>query len=92
MSESEIIETEVLIVGAGAAGIFAAIRAQEEGARVTIITSGILGRDSALTWMAGGGFEAALYSPDSPEAHAKDTIVKGDVDIGVIGSIACRGR
>ena len=74
---AEIIETDVLVVGVGAAGVMAATRAQEAGADVLLITSGQLGRDSAVTWMAGGGFQAALYPPDSPEIHARDTIRNG---------------
>jgi len=74
---TETTETDVLVVGAGAAGSMAAIRAQEEGAKVLMITSGALGRDSAVTWMAGGGFQCALYPPDSPEEHARDTIKNG---------------
>lgn len=75
--DAKVVDTDVLIVGAGAAGIMAAIRAQEEGANVLLITSGTLGRDSAVTWMAGGGFQCALYPPDSPEVHARDTIKNG---------------
>jgi succinate dehydrogenase/fumarate reductase flavoprotein subunit len=74
---TEIIDTDVLVVGAGAAGVMAAVRAREEGANVLLITSGQLGRDSAVTWMTGGGFQCALYPPDSPEIHARDTIRNG---------------
>ena len=77
MLDCEIIKTDVLIVGAGAAGITAAIRAYDEGVKVLLITSGPLGRDSATTWMAGGGFQCALYPPDSHEVHAQDTIRNG---------------
>jgi succinate dehydrogenase/fumarate reductase flavoprotein subunit len=75
--KTETVETDILIVGAGSAGIMAAIRAQERGSKVLLITNGALGKDSAVTWMAGGGFECALYPPDSPEAHARDTIRNG---------------
>ncbi len=74
---AEIVNTDVLIVGAGAAGVMAAMRAQEAGASVLMITSGPLGKDSAVTWMTGGGFQCALYPPDSPEIHAADTIKNG---------------
>ncbi|MDY7036756.1 MAG: FAD-binding protein [Thermodesulfobacteriota bacterium] len=77
MSENKVLKTDVLIIGVGASGILAAIRAQEEGADALLITSGALGRDSSITWMAGGGLVAAFYPPDSPEAHAEDTIKRG---------------
>ncbi len=70
-------ETDVLIIGAGSAGIMAATRAQEQGAKVLLLSNGALGKDSAVTWMTGGGFQAALYPPDSPEVHARDTIRNG---------------
>ncbi|MDP2643978.1 MAG: FAD-binding protein [Desulfobacterales bacterium] len=73
----ETMEADVLIVGAGSAGIMAAIRAQEKGARVLLITNGALGKDSAVTWMTGGGFQCALYPPDSPQEHARDTVRNG---------------
>ena len=68
------LESDVLVVGAGIAGLTAAIRAAEGGARVTIISKGPVAGDGAASWMAGWGFQAALYPPDSPEAHARDTI------------------
>lgn len=71
------VTTDVLVVGAGSAGIMAAIRAQDKGAHVLLITNGALGKDSAVTWMTGGGFQCALYPPDSPEVHARDTIRNG---------------
>ncbi len=74
---TEIIQTDVLVVGAGAAGVMAAIRAQEAGANVLMTTNGALGKDSAVTWMTGGGFQCALYPPDSPDVHATDTIRNG---------------
>jgi succinate dehydrogenase/fumarate reductase flavoprotein subunit len=72
-----LISTDVLIIGGGAAGSFAAIRARELGASVLLVNKGIYGRDGASTWMAGPAFQAALYSPDSPEVHARDVIKIG---------------
>ncbi len=68
------INTEVLVIGGGAAGSFAAIRAGELGAGVLLVSKGMYGRDGAATWMAGPAFQAALYQPDSPEIHARDVI------------------
>ena len=75
--KTEIAETDVLVVGAGSSGIMAAIRARDKGASVLLITNGALGKDSAATWMTGGGFQCALYPPDSPEVHARDTVRNG---------------
>ncbi|MDY7035621.1 MAG: FAD-binding protein [Thermodesulfobacteriota bacterium] len=69
--------TDVLVIGAGLAGIMAAIEASDSGSEVIIISKGPFGIDGAATWMAGWGFQAALYSPDSPEIHAADMIRVG---------------
>ncbi|MBI2954029.1 MAG: FAD-dependent oxidoreductase [Chloroflexi bacterium] len=71
------LECEVLVIGAGVAGLTAAIQAAEAGARVTVIAKGPVARDGAASWMAGPGFQVALYEPDSPEVHARDTIKVG---------------
>ncbi|MDP2661218.1 MAG: FAD-binding protein, partial [Dehalococcoidia bacterium] len=71
------LECDVLVIGAGIAGLTAAIEAAERGVSVTVITKGPVTRDGAASWMAGSGFQAALYPPDSPEAHARDTIRVG---------------
>ncbi len=77
MLQEETIETDVLIVGAGIAGIRAAIEADAQGASVVLTTKGVFGKDGAATWMAGSGYQAAMYPPDSLEQHAKDTIKGG---------------
>jgi succinate dehydrogenase/fumarate reductase flavoprotein subunit len=73
----DIVTTDVLVIGAGIAGMFAALQAREHGADVILVNKGIIGSDGASTWMAGPGFQVALYPPDSPEVHAKDTIKAG---------------
>ncbi|MDY7034808.1 MAG: FAD-binding protein, partial [Thermodesulfobacteriota bacterium] len=77
MIDCDFIETDVLVVGSGAAGIHAAIKAHDNGVNVLIINSGIRGKDSAVTWMAGGGFQCAFYPPDGPDVHTRDTIING---------------
>lgn len=71
------ITTEVLVIGGGAAGSFAAIRARELGGEVLLVNKGTYGRDGAATWMAGPALQAALYQPDSPEVHARDVLKIG---------------
>jgi succinate dehydrogenase/fumarate reductase flavoprotein subunit len=70
-------KTDVLIIGAGIAGIRAAIEAAEHGVNVILTTKGAFCRDGAASWMAGNAFQAALYGPDSVDHHVKDTIVGG---------------
>ncbi|MFX0169299.1 MAG: FAD-binding protein [Candidatus Hodarchaeota archaeon] len=74
----EIIDTEILIVGAGGAGCRAAIAASESNLDITIITKDILGK--AHTVMAEGGINAALANldpDDTCEIHAGDTCRAG---------------
>ncbi|MFC2014276.1 FAD-binding protein, partial [Chloroflexota bacterium] len=69
--------TDVLIIGAGMAGIRAAIEAADGDVNVTLVTKGAFCRDGAATWMAGEGYSVALYPPDSLEQQIKDTIKAG---------------
>ena len=67
------------MVGAGAAGLYVAVRAAEEGARVTLVSRKRLAEsvsESASYW-AQGGLAAALAPDDSPERHADDTLNAG---------------
>jgi L-aspartate oxidase len=69
----------VAVVGAGAAGLYAAVRAAEQGARVTLVSRKRLAEsvsESASYW-AQGGLAAALAPDDSPERHADDTLNAG---------------
>jgi len=63
--------SDVLVVGAGAAGLYAALRAARGGARVTIVSATPLAQ-TASYW-AQGGVAAALAVDDGPEAHLADT-------------------
>ncbi len=67
-------ETDILIVGAGLAGLFMALKLAPRP--VTVITPAPLGQASASAW-AQGGIAAALSPGDSPEAHARDTVAAG---------------
>lgn len=77
MKEVNIIESDVLVLGGGIAGIRASIEASKQGVNVVLANKGYLGQDGAAVWMAGGGYQAALYPPDSVDVHAKDTINAG---------------
>ncbi|MBC7374381.1 MAG: FAD-dependent oxidoreductase [Frankiales bacterium] len=68
----------VLIIGAGGAGLRAALAAHEAGVEVLVLTK--RARRDAHTSLAAGGVNAALGSrdpDDSPEWHFKDTYEEG---------------
>ena len=69
---------DVLIIGAGGAGLRAAIEAKQRGLKVGIITKSLLGK--AHTVMAEGGMAAAMgnvYSEDNWMVHFRDTMRGG---------------
>src|SRR4051812_29155097 len=66
---------DVAVVGAGAAGLYAALCAAREGARVLLVSATPLA-ETASYW-AQGGLAAALAVDDSPEQHLHDTVVAG---------------
>ncbi|HEU4480342.1 MAG TPA: L-aspartate oxidase [Actinomycetota bacterium] len=65
------LRTDVLIVGAGAAGLFAALHLPP-ATEILVVDKGRKGQGSS-PW-AQGGVAAALGPDDSPELHAQDTI------------------
>jgi succinate dehydrogenase/fumarate reductase flavoprotein subunit len=69
-----VLETDVLVIGAGAAGLMAARAASAAGSSVVIVDKSIIGRGGA-TIMAQMTTAVALGAaePDSPELHAEDT-------------------
>src|SRR4051794_10708971 len=67
----ERIEAEIAVVGAGAAGLYAALTAARAGARVALVSATPLAR-TASYW-AQGGLAAALAVDDSPDLHREDT-------------------
>jgi succinate dehydrogenase/fumarate reductase flavoprotein subunit len=77
-----LLETDVLVIGAGAAGLMAARAASAAGASVVIVDKSIIGRGGA-TIMAQMTTAVALGAaePDSPELHAQDTW-EGTRDLG----------
>jgi succinate dehydrogenase/fumarate reductase flavoprotein subunit len=70
-----VLETDVLVVGGGGAGASAALLAQENGAKVVIVTKLRFG--DANTMMAQGGIQAADRPEDSPSIHYLDVIGGG---------------
>jgi L-aspartate oxidase len=64
-------ETDVIVVGAGAAGLYTALCAAREGARVVLLSAGPLAQ-TASYW-AQGGLAAVLAADDSFALHLSDT-------------------
>jgi succinate dehydrogenase / fumarate reductase flavoprotein subunit len=78
MPDYEILEHDVLVIGAGGAGLRAAIEASAAGARVGLVCKSLLGK--AHTVMAEGGIAAALANVDDRDnwkVHFADTMRGG---------------
>ena len=67
--------TDVLIVGAGTAGLTAALNLADD-CQVAILCKSALGEGSSL--YAQGGIAAVMDKGDSLEAHIEDTLIAGD--------------
>jgi L-aspartate oxidase len=79
---ADALETDVLVLGSGAAGLTFALHAAEH-ARVTVLAKGPLPEGN--TWYAQGGISAVLDDSDSFDSHIDDTLDAGaglcDADI-----------
>lgn len=73
-----VIDTDVLVIGTGGAGLYAAIRASEAGRRVTILDKGLVGRSGGTVSGAGVSAVGPWCEPgDSVDVHFRDTVVGG---------------
>jgi succinate dehydrogenase / fumarate reductase flavoprotein subunit len=73
-----IVDHDVLVIGAGGAGLRAAIEASRLGARTAVVSKSLLGK--AHTVMAEGGVAAALGNVDHADdwrTHFQDTLFGG---------------
>src|SRR6202158_987963 len=78
MPELETHEYDVIVVGAGGAGLRAAIEASAQGVRTALVCKSLLGK--AHTVMAEGGIAAALgnvWPEDNWKVHFRDTMRGG---------------
>ncbi len=78
MTEIERHSYDVVVIGAGGAGLRAAIGAHEAGARTAVVCKSLLGK--AHTVMAEGGIAAAMgnvWSEDNWQVHFRDTMRGG---------------
>ena len=78
MSNIPTIDTDILILGSGGAGLFAALHAHQANPNldITIAVKGLLGK-CGCTRMVQGGYNVALAQGDSVERHFMDTIEGG---------------
>ena len=84
-------ETDVMVIGGGGAGSSAALLAQENGAKVLMVTK--LRHGDANTMMAEGGIQAASKPQDSPKQHFLDAMGGGHFtnDPGLVKALAHDG-
>ena len=78
MTEHQVVEHDVLVIGAGGAGLRAAIEAAAAGVRVGLVCKSLLGK--AHTVMAEGGMAAAMGNVDDRDnwrVHFADTMRGG---------------
>ncbi len=74
----EHLDADILILGAGGAGLLAAVHAHETGRnlRIVVVVKGLLGQ-SGCTRMVQGGYNAVLNPGDSLDRHFTDTVKGG---------------
>ncbi|NHK28937.1 L-aspartate oxidase [Parvularcula flava] len=77
-------EGSTLIIGAGVAGLFTALKLAPNP--VTVISAAPIGRGASSTW-AQGGLAAAMGEDDTPDLHFRDTI---DAGAGLVEPKAAR--
>ena len=70
----ENLDTDIVIVGSGAAGLTLALRTADF-ARVTVLSKGDL--QEGATYYAQGGIAAVLDAGDTFENHVRDTMIAG---------------
>src|SRR5256712_11052342 len=75
---SKTLDTDILILGSGGAGLFAALHAHKAASElsITVAVKGLLGK-CGCTRMVQGGYNVALAKEDSVERHFMDTIEGG---------------
>lgn len=69
-----VVETDVIVIGAGIAGLFTALRASETSSVVMVTKKSLL---DSNTRYAQGGIAAVISEDDSPEYHLQDTLAAG---------------
>jgi len=67
-------ETDVVIVGAGLAGLYAALNMDENLSCIILAKENM---DCSSSWLAQGGIAAAINADDTPLLHLEDTVIAG---------------
>ncbi len=68
---------DVVVVGAGIAGLTAALTAADRGARVLLLVKGRISEAASSSWFAQGGVAAVQGADDDLALHIEDTLVAG---------------
>ncbi|MEM7525270.1 MAG: FAD-binding protein, partial [Pseudomonadota bacterium] len=78
MAELDRVDVDILVIGSGGAGLFAALHAQHAApeAKIALAVKGLIGK-CGCTRMVQGGYNVALGPGDSVERHFMDTIIGG---------------
>lgn|GEM_PF-32967 len=69
--------SDVVVVGAGIAGLTAALTAAEYGARVLLLVKGRISEAASSSWFAQGGVAAVQGADDDVALHIEDTLIAG---------------
>jgi succinate dehydrogenase/fumarate reductase flavoprotein subunit len=70
----EILKTDVLIIGGGIAGVFAALKARERGVHVTLVDKGTVGKSGLSPWF--GAYQVFDESLGATKEQYVDTVSK----------------
>ena len=84
-------DTDIIVIGAGVAGLSAALAVAGEDHDVTLVTKTELVESN--TYHAQGGIAAAIFADDDPKLHAADTIAAGHglCDPKAVDILTCEG-
>lgn len=74
VNELTVIDTDVIVIGSGIAGLFTAIKASEDRRVIMITKKSLL---ESNTRYAQGGIAAVISEEDSPQYHRQDTLLAG---------------
>ncbi|WP_341280357.1 L-aspartate oxidase [Paenibacillus sp. FSL H8-0537] len=74
LDELPVIEKDVIVIGAGIAGLFTALRASDRHSVLMITKKSLL---DSNTRYAQGGIAAVISEDDSPAYHSEDTLIAG---------------
>lgn len=74
LDELPVVDKDVIVIGAGIAGLFTAIKASEQGSVLMITKKSLM---DSNTRYAQGGIAAVISEDDSPAYHREDTLIAG---------------